>query len=126
MIYGAGIDIIEIGRIKKSIERYSGRFEERIFTPDEIAYCRSKADPGMHFAARFAVKEAVLKSLGTGMSGGIAWKDIEVRNHPETGQPLLRLSGKGKDLFDGLKLKNIHISISHDKTYAIAQAIAES
>ncbi|MBI4383028.1 MAG: holo-ACP synthase [Nitrospinae bacterium] len=126
MIYGAGIDIIEIGRIKKSLERYSGRFEERVFTPGEIAYCRSKADPGMHFAARFAVKEAVLKSLGSGLSGGIAWKDIEVINHPETGRPFLRLSGKGKDLFDALKLKGIHISISHDKTYAIAQAIAES
>ena len=125
MIYGTGIDIIEISRIKRSLETYAGRFEEKVFTPAEIGYCRSKADPSRHFAARFAAKEAVLKSLGTGMSGGISWKDIEVANHPETGKPSLLLSGKGKDLFVELQLKAIHISISHEKAYAVAHAIAE-
>ena len=77
------------------------------------------------FAARFAVKEAVLKSLGTGMGQGISWKDLEVLNHQETGAPCLKLNGKGRDIFEALKLKRIHISISHEKNYAIAHAIAE-
>ena len=125
MIYGTGIDIIEIARIKRSLETYARHFEEKIFTPSEIDYCRSKADPSRHFAARFAAKEAVLKSLGTGMSQGLSWKNIEVINHPETGKPSLLLNGKGQELFAELQLKAIHISISHEKAYAIAHAIAE-
>jgi holo-[acyl-carrier protein] synthase len=126
MIYGTGIDIIEIARIRNSLDKYAGRFEEKIFTPVEIAYCRSKADPSAHFAARFAVKEAVLKCLGTGMAGGISWRDLEIVNHETTGKPSIRLAGKGKELFDALGLKTIHVSISHDKTHAVAQAVAEA
>ena len=126
MIYGSGIDIIEIKRIQNSLEKYSSRFEKRLFTPGEIAYCRAKAFPARHFAARFAVKEAVLKAFGTGMGGEIAWKDLEVFNEKESGRPILKITGKGLDLFERLKLKSIHISISHDDKYAIAQAIAES
>lgn len=125
MIYGTGIDIIEIARIKRSVETYAGRFEEKVFTQSEIDYCRSKADPSRHFAARFAAKEAALKSLGTGMSQGLSWKDIEVVNHHESGKPFLKLSGKGRELFVALQLKAIHISISHEKNHAIAHAIAE-
>ncbi len=124
MIHGMGVDIIEISRIKNSIQKYSGKFEERVFTPKEINYCRSKADPFKHFAARFAAKEAVLKSLGTGMAQGISWKDMEILNQ-ESGRPILSLTGKGRELFNSLKLKDIQISISHDKIYAVAQAIAE-
>ncbi len=124
MIHGTGVDIIEISRIKNSIQKYSGKFEERVFTSKEIDYCRSKADPSKHFAARFAAKEAVLKSLGTGMAQGIAWKDMEILNQ-ESGRPVLSLSGKCRELFNSLKLKDIHISITHDKRYAVAQAIAE-
>jgi len=124
MIHGMGTDIIEISRIRNSIQKYSGKFEERVFTPKEIDYCRSKADPFKHFAARFAAKEAVLKSLGTGMAEGITWQDMEILNQ-ESGRPVLSLSGKGQELFNSLKLKDIHISISHDKIYAVAQAIAE-
>lgn len=125
MIYGTGVDIVGIDRVKKSLDRFAERFEERVFTPREIQYCKSKADPSKHFAARFAVKEAVLKSLGAGMGQGISWKDLEVLNHEETGEPRLRLNGKGRDVFEALKLKRIHISISHEKNYAIAHAIAE-
>jgi len=124
MIHGTGVDIIEVDRIRKSIQKYAGRFEERVFTPKEIDYCRSKADPFKHFAARFAAKEAVLKSLGTGMAEGITWKDMEILNR-ESGQPVLSLSGKGKDIFNALNLKNIHVSMTHDRQYAMAQAIAE-
>ena len=124
MIHGTGVDLIEISRIKNSIQKYSGKFEARVFTSKEIDYCRSKADPFKHFAARFAAKEAVLKSLGTGMAEGISWKDMEILNQ-ESGQPVLSLSGKGRDIFESLNLRNIHISMTHDKSYAVAQAIAE-
>ncbi len=124
MIFGTGIDIIEVGRIKKSIQRYSDRFEQKVFTQKEIDYCHSQADPAKHFAARFSVKEAVFKCFGTGITGGVLWKDIEV-DKQESGQPVLKLYGKGKQLFDQLNLKSIHISITHDKNYAVAHAIAE-
>ena len=124
MIFGTGIDIIEVDRIKNSIQKYSGRFKKKIFTQKEIDYCHSQADPAKHFAARFTVKEAVLKCFGTGMTGGILWKDIEV-GKLSSGQPVLNLHGNGKKLFNQLKLKYIHVSITHDKTYAVAHAIAE-
>ena len=124
MIFGTGIDIIEIDRIKKSIQKYSSRFEQRVFTQKEIDYCHSQADPSKHFAARFTVKEAVLKCFGTGMTDGILWKDIEVERL-KSGQPVLNLHGKGKQLFNQLNLKYIHISITHDKKHAVAHAIAE-
>ena len=124
MIFGTGIDIIEVDRIKKSIQRHSDRFKKKIFTQKEIDYCHSQADPAKHFAARFTVKEAVLKCFGTGMTGGILWKDIEV-DKLSSGQPVLNLHGNGKKLFNQLDLKHIHVSITHDKTYAAAHAIAE-
>jgi len=124
MIFGTGIDIIEVDRIKNSIQKYSDRFKKKIFTQKEIDYCHSQADPAKHFAARFTVKEAVLKCFGTGLTGGILWKDIEV-GKLNSGQPVLNLYGNGKELFNQLNLKHIHISITHDKTYAVAHAIAE-
>ena len=124
MIFGTGIDIIEVNRIKQSIQKYSNRFEQKVFTQKEVDYCHSQADPAKHFAARFSVKEAVLKCFGTGITGGVLWKDIEV-DKQKSGQPVLNLYGKGRELFGRLKLKRIHISITHDKKYAIAHAIAE-
>ena len=124
MIFGTGIDIIEVDRIKNSIQKYSDRFKKKIFTQKEIDYCHSQADPAKHFAARFTVKEAVLKCFGTGMTVAIFWKDIEV-DKLNSGQPVLNLYGNGKELFNQLNLKHIHISITHDKTYAVAHAIAE-
>ncbi|MZH02791.1 MAG: holo-ACP synthase [Nitrospinae bacterium] len=124
MIFGTGLDIIEIDRIKKSLAKYSPRFENRVFTDEEISYCQSQADPGKHFAARFAVKEAVSKSLGTGINHEVGFKDIEVINQT-SGKPIVRMGGRGKKLFEKLNLKSIHISISHDRHHAIAHAIAE-
>ena len=124
MIFGTGLDIIEIDRIKKSLAKYSPRFENKIFTGEEINYCQLQADPGKHFAARFAVKEAVSKSLGTGITHEVGFKDIEVVNQT-SGKPIVKMGGRGKILFEKLDLKFIHISISHDRHYAIAHAIAE-
>ena len=124
MIFGTGLDIIEVDRIKNSIKKYSPKFEQRVFTSSEISYCKSQGDPEKHFAARFAVKEAVSKCLGKGITGDLGFQDMEITNK-DTGQPVLKMIGKGKELFQKLKLKSIHISISHDRTYAIAHAIAE-
>ena len=124
MIFGTGLDIIEVDRIKNSIEKFSPKFEQRVFTSSEISYCKSQGDPAKHFAARFAVKEAVSKCLGTGITGDLGFQDMEITNK-DNGQPVLKMIGKGKELFQKLKLKSIHISISHDRTYAIAHAIAE-
>jgi holo-[acyl-carrier protein] synthase len=124
MIFGTGVDIVEIDRIKNSLNKYSPKFEQKIFTFTEIDYCQSQGDPAKHFAARFAVKEAVSKCLGTGITGALGFKDMEVINE-KTGKPILILIGKGKELFEKLELKSIHISISHDSTHAIAHAIAE-
>jgi holo-[acyl-carrier protein] synthase len=124
MIFGTGIDIVEIDRIKNSLNKYSPKFEQKIFTSTEINYCQSQVNPAKHFAARFAVKEAVSKCLGTGITGALGFKDMEVINE-KTGKPILVMTGKGKELFEKLKLKSIHISISHDSNHAIAHAIAE-
>ena len=124
MIFGTGLDIIEVDRIKNSIEKFSPKFEQRVFTSSEIRYCKSQGDPAKHFAARFAVKEAVSKCLGKGITVDLGFQDMEITNK-DTGQPVLKMIGKGKELFQKLKLKSIHISISHDRTYAIAHAIAE-
>ncbi len=124
MIYGTGVDLIAVARIGNSLAKYPDRFETRIFTQQEIGYCRSQADPVKHFAARFAVKEAVMKCLGTGMEQGIGFKEIEVVNET-SGKPNAQLSGKAKERFEQLGLAALHVSISHDDHYAIAQAIAE-
>jgi holo-[acyl-carrier protein] synthase len=125
MIHGTGIDIIQVSRIQKSLEKYEKRFEERVFTRREIDYCRSRPDPFKHFAARFAAKEAVLKSLGTGMAEGITWKDLEILTL-ESGQPALNITGRCREICESLNLKGIHISMSHDNIYAVAQAVAET
>ena len=124
MIFGTGLDIVEIDRIKNSLKKYSPKFEQKIFTSAEIDYCQSQGDPAKHFAARFAVKEAVSKCMGTGITGALGFKDMEVINE-KTGKPKLVMIGKGRELFEKLELKSIHISISHDSTHAIAHAIAE-
>ncbi len=124
MIYGTGVDLIAVARIGRSLEKYSPKFEARLFTELEIGYCRSQADPVKHFAARFAVKEAVMKCLGSGMEQGIGFKDIEVANEA-SGKPTARLSGRAKERFEALGLCALHVSISHDDHYAVAQAIAE-
>src|SRR5262245_41517545 len=90
-IVGLGIDITEIDRIADTIDRYGNRFLERLFTEHEIAYCTRRRVPAIHFAARFASKEAAMKALGTGHSRGVLWRDIEVfRQH---GPPQLRFHG---------------------------------
>jgi holo-[acyl-carrier protein] synthase len=124
LIFGVGIDIIEVSRIEKQLSRGDDRFQRRLFTDREIAYCERKKFKGLHFAARFAAKEAFLKALGTGLSGGLSWKDVEVVNN-EAGMPTLRLNGKARLLADELGLTGLHVSLTHVKDTAAAVVIIE-
>src|SRR5580658_5194201 len=93
MIVGTGIDLAEIGRVEQSIQRYGSRFLNRIYTPAEQAYCQRKRNAAESFAARFAAKEAAAKALGTGISRGVTWLEIEVTRLPGQ-RPTLLLSGR--------------------------------
>ncbi|MBD3233924.1 MAG: holo-[acyl-carrier-protein] synthase [candidate division Zixibacteria bacterium] len=119
MVKAVGIDIIEISRIRQAIERWGDRFLHRVFTPWEISYCSEKVFPEYSFAARFAAKEAVFKTLGSSARSGIKWTSIEIFND-RNGQPSVRLGGKAKEKLDG---GAVLISMSHSHTYAVAQAV---
>jgi holo-[acyl-carrier protein] synthase len=119
MIEGLGIDLVEVGRIKKARQRWGERFLHRVFTPQEREYCLNKAHPEQSLAARFAAKEAVLKAIGTGHSGGIRWTDVEVSNNPR-GKPEAKL---GKRITRLIGDRRILLSITHTQDYSIAQAI---
>jgi len=119
MIEALGIDLIEIKRIKKVKERWGKRFLERVYTSKELEYCLNKKYPESSLSGRFAAKEAVMKALGTGLSSGVSWKDIEILNDRK-GKPEVLVYGKTKKL---LGKKKVLISISHTKEDAIAQAM---
>lgn len=125
MVLGTGADIIEIERIEASIGRFGQRFLERIFTPGEIAYCqRKKRHAAESFAARFAAKEAGAKALGTGISRGISWKEIEVRREPGE-RPTLHLTGRAFERAATLGIRHLHLSLTHSQSFALAVVIAE-
>jgi holo-[acyl-carrier protein] synthase len=124
MVLGMGTDMVEIERVKASIDRFGDRFLERVFTEGEIAYCRRKKQPAESFAARFAAKEAGAKALGTGISHGISWKEIEVRR--EQGQrPMLHFSGRAGELAKAMGVRRVQLSLSHSRELAIAVALIE-
>lgn len=118
-VYSVGVDLIEIERIEKMLNKYGDKFLKRIFTDVEIEYCDKKKNRGS-YAARFAAKEAVFKVTGLGLGKGMTWKDVEVVND-EKGKPEIRLYGKTAQL---LKSKTIHISLSHSKDASIAMVVA--
>lgn len=120
-----GVDIIEIDRVRKSMEDGSHAFRDRVFTKAEIDYCESKKNAKYaSYAARFAAKEAVSKALGTGISGGIKLLDIEIVND-ERGRPLVELTEKARERFEELNGIRVSVSLSHCKNYAVAYAILE-
>jgi holo-[acyl-carrier protein] synthase len=125
MLVGTGIDIAEVERIAKAIEHYGDRFLQRIFTERERQYCESKANRVERYAARFAAKEAAMKALGTGWSGGIRWQDIEICREPG-GRPTIKFHGKAAEIAANLGAKRVALSISHTLAQAIAQVILES
>lgn len=119
---GIGIDLVAIPRMRQVMERWQERFLKRIFTDDEIAYCRARRDPVPHFAARFAAKEAGLKALGTGLSLGVSWRELEVRRE-RGGPPMLILRGRSREIARARGADRMLLALTHDGDYAIAQAM---
>ncbi len=125
MIVGIGIDIIEITKLRRAVERSGDRFLVRVFTEDEVRFCMARRDPYQHLAARFAAKEAAMKALASGWGKGISWKDIEVIPGKE-GAPLLECSGEARRHLKKLGGRSIHVSLSHQRSIACASVIIES
>ncbi len=123
MVAGIGVDIVVVDDLRRRIERSPG-LEERVFDPAESAWCRKMADPWQHFAARFAAKEAVMKALGTGWSGGVAFQDIVVVRDGD-GPPVAMLKGEAGRRVEAAGGK-MSISLSHAGGTAIAFAVFET
>jgi holo-[acyl-carrier protein] synthase len=124
VIVSIGIDIIEVRRMREVLLR-TPRFAERVFTPAERKYCDSRgAVAAQHYAARFAAKEAMLKALQTGWTGGIAWQDVEIAAK-ESGAPVLILHGRVLELYEQSGANTAHLSMSHTSEHAIAQVVLE-
>ena len=122
MIYGNGIDIIDIERVRKVIRKYGNRFKKRCFSDNEIERSDKRLNSVESYAKRYAAKEACAKALGTGLARGVFWKDIEVVNN-QYGKPFIKLHGKAKDIFrnmDKASDTKIEVSLSDEKKYAIA------
>ena len=122
MIIGTGIDIVEISRIKNAAKKWQKNFLLKIFTDKELEYSNEKTSSYQHLAARFAAKEAVLKALGSGLTSRMEWRDIEVWNE-ESGKPNVRLTGEVERVSQNRGVKDIIISMSHTRTYAVASVI---
>jgi holo-[acyl-carrier protein] synthase len=124
MVVGIGIDLVEIKRIKKIIDRWDVRFTERVFSACERDYCEEKALPEIHYAARFAAKEALLKSFGIGLGMGVKMKEIEVRN-ASSGKPELVLNGRAIEMIREQNIISSHLTLSHTREYAMAVVVLE-
>jgi holo-[acyl-carrier protein] synthase len=125
MVIGIGTDVIEIARIAQSLDRFGDRFLHRVYTAREIAYCLRKRNSAESLAARFAAKEAAAKALGTGISRGIGWLDLEVVRQP-SGKPTLHLSGRAAAHAQKLGVATISLSLTHSKDTALAVVIMEN
>ena len=122
-IYGIGIDVVEVERIASAIERLGEPFLTKLFTPAEREYCAAQNKPALHYAARFAAKEAVSKAFGTGIGGQAGWLDLEITRDP-SGAPKLTLLGNAADFAKQKGITEIQISLTHAREYAAANAIA--
>ncbi len=120
MILSSGVDIIEISRISRVLDRYSHRFLRRVYTDGEIAYCRGRAP---NLAARFAAKEATMKALATGLRA-VSWKDVEITRR-ESGAPSVLLHGRAKQRAERLGVLDISLSLSHSQEYAVAFVVVQ-
>ena len=124
MIYGIGIDIIDIRRIKRVINKYGNRFKRKCFHENEIKTCEKRFNTEESFAKRYAAKEACAKALGTGLARGVFWKDIEVKNN-KYGKPYIVLHKNAKKFIDSevSKKPNIEISLTDERDFAIANVV---
>jgi holo-[acyl-carrier protein] synthase len=124
MVLGLGTDLIEIQRVQETIDQFGERFLNRIFTADEIAYCRRKRHSGESFAARFAAKEAGAKALGTGIGRGVLWKEIEVQRQPGE-RPTLHFTGRAAERARSMGVRNVQLSLTHTGDVAMAVVSVE-
>jgi phosphopantetheine--protein transferase-like protein len=122
MIYGVGIDIVKVKRMRDVVEKWGQRFLERVFTESEISYCYEKKEPYLSLAVRFAAKEALIKAIGSAVP--VSLTDVEVVN-VETGNPFLKVNGKLEDFFKEKLIKRAHLSLSHEHEYGVACVILE-
>src|SRR4030067_199648 len=116
-----GVDIIEIERVKKALQRFGQRFLGRVYSPVEAAFCRGRVH---ELAARFAAKEAVMKALGTG-ARGVAWREIEVLPN-RRGKPLVYLHGRARERAERIGLEGLDVSMSHSREYAVALVVGHA
>jgi phosphopantetheine--protein transferase-like protein len=122
MVYGIGIDIVKVSRIRAAVERWGQRFLERVFTAEEISYAYKKNDPFLSLSVRFAAKEAFIKAAP--QPHVISLTDIEVTNE-ENGRPRLQLRGNARSAVGEMEIRKIHISLSHEKDYGVACVVIE-
>ena len=120
-IAGTGLDIVETGRIRQSLEQFGERFIQRCFRPGEIAYCAPKPNPVPHYAARFAAKEAVSKAFGCGVGKTLGWLEMEVIND-DLGAPHIVFHGGGLGLAEQRGVRQVFVSLTHTDQYAAASA----
>ncbi len=125
MIIGSGIDLVEIERIQHSVDRYGQKFLDRVYTPAEQAYCLRKKKAAESLAARFAAKEAGAKALGTGISYGVNWLEIEVIREP-SGRPTIQFHGRAAEIAGRLGVAHAALSITHTADLAMASVVLEN
>lgn len=123
VIVGIGVDLVDIARIERLLRKFPARAKAKIFTAAERQYCEASRSPLESFAARFAAKEAYFKAVGTGWSGGVSWKDVEVLR--EGGAPFLRISGEAAGLAAALGVVRMHLTLSHTVATACAFVVLE-
>lgn len=124
MIIGTGIDIVNIERFERLMERWGKRFLSRVYTDDEISRCQRMSHPPECFAIRFAAKEAFLKAIGSGLRNGIQWTDIEVQNDSR-GKPFLSFYRKAREILQTHRVERTHLTLSHDRPFAVAHVLLE-
>lgn len=124
MTKGIGIDLVDVARIAQAFERHEARMKARLFTPAEQAYCDARLTPTLHYAARFAAKEAFSKAIGTGFTLGLKWTEIEVVNL-ETGEPTLRVTGRAAEAMRERGATRAFVSLTHSTTAAAAVVLLE-
>lgn len=124
MIFGIGVDLIDVASFDKELELNGRDFIERLFTPAEIGYCETKRYKAQNYAARFAAKEALLKALGTGLRNGFRWLEIET-SRDDLGRPHLHFSGKVRQFIEEKKIINVQVSLSHTREMAVAYVTLE-
>ena len=124
MIAGTGLDIVEIERFSKALERNGKTFIKKVFTKGERKYSDSQHNPLQHYAARFAAKEAVLKAIKTGWTKGTSWQDVEIIRCRD-GSVRVSMKNISEKIAKQKKIKQIHLTITHTKDYAAAFAVAE-